>query len=201
MKEVFMRTKRTTVETERLVLAAVLTAIVVILQVMAILTRAVLPVFAINLVLIPIVIGAAIGGVGVGAWLGFISGVAILISGDATAFLSISIAGTLITVLIKGTASGFAAAGAYKLFAKKNKYLAVVAAALVCPVVNTGIFVLGCLTFFMDTIKSWGVGLGYDNAFAYIFLGMIGINFIIELVLNLVLSPVVVRLLDIKNKK
>ena len=196
-----MRAKRTTVETERLVLAAVLTAIVVILQVMAILTRAVLPVFAINLVLIPIVIGAAIGGVGVGAWLGFISGVAILISGDATAFLSISIAGTLITVLLKGTASGFAAAGAYKLFEKRNKYLAVVASALVCPVVNTGIFVLGCLTFFMDTIKSWGVGLGYDNAFAYIFLGMIGINFIIELVLNLVLSPVVVRLLDIQNRK
>lgn len=196
-----MRAKRTTVETERLVLAAVLTAIVVILQVMAILTRAVLPVFAINLVLIPIVIGAAIGGVSVGAWLGFISGVAILISGDATAFLSISIAGTLITVLLKGTASGFAAAGAYKLFEKRNKYLAVVASALVCPVVNTGIFVLGCLTFFMDTIKSWGVGLGYDNAFAYIFLGMIGINFIIELVLNLVLSPVVVRLLDIQNRK
>lgn len=196
-----MRAKRTTVETERLVLAAVLTAIVVILQVMAILTRAVLPVFAINLVLIPIVIGAAIGGVGVGAWLGFISGVAILISGDATAFLSISIAGTLITVLLKGTASGFAAAGTYKLFVKKNKYLAVVASALVCPIVNTGIFVLGCLTFFMDTIKSWGVGLGYENAFAYIFLGMIGINFIIELVLNLVLSPVVVRLLDIKSKK
>ena len=196
-----MRVKRTTVQTERLVLAAVLTAIVVILQVMAILTRAVLPVFAINLVLIPIVIGAAIGGVGVGAWLGFISGVAILISGDATAFLSISIAGTLITVLLKGTASGFAAAGAYKLFAKKNKYLAVVVSALVCPVVNTGIFVLGCLAFFMDTIRSWGVGLGYDNAFAYIFLGMIGINFIIEVALNLVLSPVVVRLLDIKDKK
>ena len=116
-----MRVKRTTVETERLVLAAVLTAIVVILQVMAILTRAVLPIFAINLVLIPIVIGAAIGGVGVGAWLGFVSGVAILISGDAAAFLSISIAGTLITVLLKGTASGFAAAGAYKLFEKKNK--------------------------------------------------------------------------------
>ena len=61
-----MKIKRTTVQTERLVLSAVLTASVVILQVMAILTRAVLPVFAINLVLIPIVIGAAIGGVTVG---------------------------------------------------------------------------------------------------------------------------------------
>ena len=196
-----MKIKRTSAQTERLVLAAVLTAIVVILQIMAILTRAILPVFAINLVLIPIVIGAAIGGVSVGAWLGFISGVAILISGDATAFLSISIAGTLITVLLKGTASGFAAAGAYKLFEKKSKYLAVFVSALVCPIVNTGIFVIGCLTFLMDTIRSWGVGLGYENAFAYIFLGMIGINFIIEVALNLILSPAVIRLLEIKDKK
>lgn len=199
--EVSMKVKRTTVQTERLVLAAVLTAIVVILQIMAILTRAVLPVFAINLVLIPIVIGAAIGGVGVGAWLGFVSGVAIIVSGDAAAFLAINIAGTLITVLLKGTASGFAAAGAYKLFEKKNKYLAVLVSALVCPVVNTGIFVLGCLTFFMDTIRAWGDGLGYENAFAYIFLGMIGVNFIIEVALNLVLSPAVVRLLAIKERK
>ena len=196
-----MKIKRTTVQTERLVLSAVLTASVVILQVMAILTRAVLPVFAINLVLIPIVIGAAIGGVTVGAWLGFVSGVAILISGDAAAFLSISILGTILTVLLKGTACGLAAAGVYKLIEKKNQYLAVLCAAVACPLANTGVFVLGCFVFFMDTIKAWGAGMGYENAYAYIFLGMIGINFIIELVLNVILSPVVLRLLKIKNKK
>jgi uncharacterized membrane protein len=195
-----MKVKRTTVQTERLVLSAVLTAIVVILQVMAILTRAVLPIFAINLVLIPIVIGAAIGGVAVGAWLGFVSGIAILISGDAAAFLSISIFGTIVTVLLKGTVCGLAAAGVYKLLEKKNKYLAVLCAAVACPLANTGVFILGCLVFFMDTIKAWGIGMGYENAYAYILLGMIGINFIIELVLNVILSPVVLRLLKIKSK-
>ena len=196
-----MRTKRTTLQTERLVLAAILTAIVVILQVMAIVTRAVLPVFAVNLVLIPIVIGAAVGGVRVGTWLGFVSGVAILISGDASAFLTIDIAGTLITVLAKGALSGLVAAFVYKAVEKKDRYLAVLSAAVVCPIVNTGVFVLGCLAFFMDTIRAWGDGLGYENAFAYIFLGMIGINFVIELILNVVLSPVAVRLLDIRDKK
>ncbi len=195
-----MNVKRTSIQTERLVLAALLTAVVVILQVMAILTRVVLPVFSINLVLIPIVIGAAIGGVGVGAWLGFASGLAILISGDAAAFLAISIGGTLLTVLLKGAVSGLAAACVYKLFEKKNTYLAVLLAAVACPIVNTGVFVLGCLAFFMDTIREWGAGIGYENAFAYIFLGMIGINFLIELVLNVILSPVVVRLLNIKKK-
>ena len=192
--------KRMTDYTRKLVLSAVMTAIVVILQVMAVLTRAVLPAFSINLVLIPIVIGAAIGGVGIGGWLGFISGVAVLISGDAAAFLAINIPGTIITVLLKGALSGVAAAFVYKLLENKNRYVAVLTAAVVCPVVNTGVFVLGCFTFFMETIRAWGEGLGYDNAFAYIILGMIGINFIIELVLNIILSPTVVKLIDIKKK-
>ena len=195
-----MNNKRTTVNTERLVLCAILTAIVVILQVIAIITRAVLPAFAINLVLIPIVIGAAVGGVRVGAWLGFVSGVAVLISGDAASFLAIDIFGTIVTVLLKGTVSGIAAAATYKLLENKNKYLAVFASAIICPLTNTGVFLLGCFTFFMDTIREWGDGLGYHNAFAYILLGMIGINFIIELVLNVILSPAVIRLIKIREK-
>ena len=194
-----MNTKRTTINTERLVLVAILTAVVVVLQVMALITRAVLPMFAINLVLIPIVIGAAIGGVAVGAWLGFVSAVAILIT-DAAAFFAISIIGTILTVILKGVASGLAAAGVYRLLEKKNKYVAVLCAAVACPVANTGVFILGCLTFFMDTIKAWGAGAGFDNAFVFILVGLIGINFIIELVLNVILSPVVIRLLEIKEK-
>lgn len=194
------RSIRTTVNTKTLVLSAVLTAVVVVLQVMAILTRAILPAFAINLVLIPIVIGAAIGGIKVGAWLGFASGVAVLVSGDAAAFLTVSIGGTIAVVLLKGLASGIAAALVYKLLENKNKYLAVIAAAIACPVANTGVFVLGCFAFFMDTIREWGEAMGFENAFAYIILGMIGVNFIIELVLNIVLSPAVIRLLNIKEK-
>lgn len=196
-----MNSKRTTEKTKRLVLAAILTAIVVVLQVIAILTRALLPVFAINLVLIPIVIGAAIGGVGVGAWLGFVSGLAVLISGDAAAFLGINLAGTIITVLLKGTLSGIAAACVYKLVEKKNQTLAVFLAALACPITNTGVFIIGCFTFFIDTIKEWGYGLGYENALAYVLLGMVGINFIIELLINIILSPTVVKLLRIEAKK
>lgn len=191
--------KRLNVSTEKLVIAAVMTAIVVVLQVMAILTRAFLPVFAINLVLVPIVIGAALGGVAVGGWLGFASGVAVLVSGDAAAFLAVDIFGTIFTVLLKGLLSGIAAALVYKLLENKNRYLAVLAAAVACPIVNTGVFVLGTFTFFMDTIRVWGEGLGYANAMAYIFLGMIGINFIIELVINVILSPTVLKLINIKK--
>ena len=195
-----MNGRRTTINTEKLVLASILTAIVVVLQVIALVTRAVLPMFAINLVLIPIVIGAAIGGIKLGAWLGFVSGVAILCT-DAAAFFAVSIIGTILTVLIKGVASGLAAAGVYKLLEKENKYAAVICAAIVCPIVNTGVFILGCLAFFMNTIKEWGTAAGFDNAFVFIFIGLIGINFIIELVINVVLSPTVLKLLEIRNKE
>lgn len=192
--------KRTGLKTEKLVFSAVMTAIVVVLQVMAILTRAVLPVFSINLVLIPIVIGAAVGGVGVGAWLGFASGLAVLISGDAAAFLAVNIPGTLIVVLLKGLASGVAAAFVFKLFEKKNRYFAVILAAIACPVANTGVFVIGSFVFFLDTIKVWGAGLGYENAFLYVILGMVGINFLIELAVNVILSPTVMKLISIRKK-
>ena len=194
-----MNIRRTNINTEKLVLASILTAIVVVLQAIALVTRVVLPMFAINLVLIPIVIGAAIGGVWLGAWLGFVSAIAILCT-DAASFFAISIIGTILTVIVKGVASGLAAAGVYKLLEKKNKYAAVICAAVVCPIVNTGVFILGCLAFFMDAIKVWGAGVGYDNAFVYILVGMIGINFIIELVINVILSPTVIKLIEIKNK-
>ena len=192
--------KRVSASTRKLTVASVLTAIVFILQIMAIVTRTFLPVFSINLVLIPIVIGAAIGGVGVGVWLGFVSGVAVLVSGDAAAFLAINEIGTIITVLAKGLLSGLMAAIVYRMLEGVGKFVATVAAAMVCPLVNTGVFIAGCYMFFIDTLKEWGAGAGFENSFAFIILGMVGVNFLIELAVNIILSPTVVKLIDIKNK-
>ena len=156
--------------------------------------------FSISLVLVPIVIGAATCGVEVGAWLGLIFGIVVLLSGDAAAFLSISIPGTIITVLLKGTACGFFAGMAYKALEKKNRYLAVIVAAIVCPIVNTGIFLLGCLVFFMGTVTSWAEAAGFTgNVAQYMIFGLVGMNFVFELLFNIVLSPIIVRLLNIRS--
>ena len=101
------------------------------------------PFFLITLTLIPIVIGSALYGAFAGAWLGFIFGVTVLLSGDAAAFLTINIPGTIATVLVKGTLAGLAAGLVYKLASKVNRYFGVICSALVAPVVNTGIFLLG----------------------------------------------------------
>ena len=186
-------------QTQKLVLGAILTALVIVLQLMGSFIR--FGPFAISLVLIPIVIGAAMCGYKIGGWLGFIFGVVVLLSGDAAAFLTIDVFGTIITVLLKGTLCGLAAGLVYKLMEKYNRYLAVIAAAIVCPVVNTGIFLLGCKIFFMNAITEWGAAAGFNNAAHYMFLGLAGGNFLFELVTNIVLSPVIVRVISFNKEK
>ena len=186
-------------QTQVLVLGAILTALVVILQFMGSFIR--FGPFAISLVLIPIVIGAATCGVKIGTWLGFIFGVVVLISGVASACLAVNVFGTIVTVLLIGAACGVAAGLIYKLLEKYNRYLAVIAAAVVCPIVNTGVFLLGCVIFFMDTVAEWGAALGFGGTLEYMFLGLVGGNFLFELASNIILSPVIVRVLNIKNKK
>jgi O-antigen/teichoic acid export membrane protein len=92
----------------------------------------------------------------------------------------------------------FAAALVYKLLEKFNLYVAVIVAAIVCPLVNTGIFLVGCRLFFWETIAEWGSGAGFANPAAYAILGLVGANFLFEMAFNLFLSPIIVRLLKIK---
>ena len=125
----------------------------------------------------------------------------VLLSGDASAFLTIDILGTIITVLLKGTLCGLAAGLVYKLFEKNNRYLAVISAAVVCPIVNTGIFLLGCQIFFMSTITEWGLAAGFNSAAQYMFLGLAGGNFLFELAINIILSPVILRVINYKKNK
>ena len=178
-----------------LVLGAVFTALVIVLQFLGSFIR--FGMFSISLVLLPIIVGAATCGYKIGAWLGFVFGVVVLLSGDATAFLTVNYWGTIITVLLKGTLCGLAAGIVYKALSKYNQYLAVMAAAVICPVVNTGIFLLGCNLFFLETIKGWGAAAGFNNVAAYMFLGLAGGNFLFELGTNLVLSPAAVRILKL----
>ena len=179
--------------TKNMVGVALFTAIVVVLQLLG--GGIKFGMFSISLVLLPIVVGSAVYGWKAGAWLGFAFGVAVLASGDAAAFLAVDVLGTVLVVLLKGTLCGLVAGLLYKLLAKVNRFVAVFGAAIVCPVVNTGVFLLGCKIFFYDTVAEWGAALGFENAAAYMFLGLAGVNFLIELGVNIVLAPVIVRLI------
>ena len=182
-------------KTKSMVGVGLFTAIVVVLQFLG--GGIKFGMFSISLVLVPIVVGSAIYGGKAGAWLGFAFGAAVLLSGDATAFLVINPLATVLVVLVKGIACGLVAGLLYRLFEKLNRTIAVFAAAMICPMVNTGIFLLGCQFFFLETVAEWGAALGYENAAAYMFLGLAGLNFLIELGVNIILAPVIVRLIRI----
>ncbi len=189
---------RATTSTQTLVMYALLTAIVIVLQVIGASIR--FGPFSISLVLVPIVIGAALCGKAAGAWLGFVFSVVVLFT-DCAAFYAVNIPGTVVTVLVKGIAAGFCAALVYGLLQKRNKTLAVIAAAAVCPIVNTGLFLIGCRLFFMDLLNTWAASLGFATLGDYVIFSLIGGNFIFELVINLVLSPVIVRLVQYRTGK
>ena len=109
---------------------------------------------------------------------------------------------SLVTVIAMAALmlAGCGAGMIYQLLAPKNQYVAVIAAAVVCPLINTGIFLVGCVLFFMDLIAEWAMGLGFgENVVQYMFVGLAGGNFLFELLFNIVLSPVIVRLLKIKK--
>lgn len=185
-------------KTRKLAGIAIFTAIVIVLQLLGSFIR--FGPFSISLVLIPIVVGAAMYGVAAGAWLGFIFGLIVLLSGDAAAFLGVNAIGTIITVIAKGTLAGLCAGLVYRALEKTNTYVAVIASAVVCPVVNTGVFLLGCLIFFMDTITGWATEAGFASAGTYMIVGLVGLNFVFELLVNVVLSPVIVRIIAIGKK-
>ena len=117
--------------------------------------------------------------------------------------MAVDILGTILTVLVKGIACGFFTGLTYNAIEKHNKYLAVAIAAIVCPLVNTGVFLFGCMLFFIETVAEWANAAGFaGNVGKYMIVGLVGFNFVFELGTNIVLSPVVLRLLNIwkKNK-
>ena len=178
----------------KLVILALLTAIVFILQFFGVFIR--FGMFSISLVLIPIVVGAALVNIWAGGWLGLVFGLVVLASGDANVFLVIDPVGATIVVIVKGVLAGLAAGAAYRLLSKINKTVGAISAAIICPIVNTGVFVIGAYVFFLPTLTEWGAAAGFANVAAFIFVGMIGLNFFVEFGLNVVLSPAIVRLIQ-----
>ena len=187
-------------ETKKVVGIGLFTAIVVILQMLGSFIH--FGTFSVSLVLLPIVLGAALYGSPAGLWLGFVFGAVVLLSGDASPFLAVNPLGTVFTVLIKGMLAGLAAALLYRVFAKKNETLAVVLAALLSPLVNTGVFLLCCKFFFMPVMTMWASEMGFgENVAGYMILGLVGANFLFEVLFNVILSPVILRLLRIGRSK
>ncbi len=183
--------------TKTIVGVGLMTALVVVLSIVSMNIK--FGPFTITLALTPIVVGGALYGWKAGGWLGFVFGCMTLF--DAAAFFAINVPLTVVLCLAKGTLCGIAAALVYKLLARFNGIVASVAAAVAAPVVNTGVFLLGCTAFFLDTIKAWGEAAGFKNVFTYYIVGFVGTNFLVELGVAIVLISAVIRIINLAPSK
>ena len=197
-----MNTTATTKKTQILTGMGMLTALVVVLQLFA--TFITLPVANPNLTLIPIVIGGAIYGKKAGAWLGFVMAAVILgtyVAGSVglgPVIMTRMPVETILITIFRGIMTGLIPAVLYSIIKKKDMVVGAFVAALLCPVINTGIYVVGVVWLFKDIyfeIKNISGGNIY-----WILLTSIAVNFTIEFVINTVLSPVILSIVKIRNK-
>ena len=123
--------------------------------------------------------------------LGWDGGVVLLLLGiDPVATVSLC--------LIKTIAAGYFATALYDVIAKKNPLGAVFAAGVVCPVINTGLFILGMLAFFTDTLYNWAGG---KPILTYILFGLVGLNFLVELGVNLLLATGITQIIKVVGSR
>jgi uncharacterized membrane protein len=177
---------------------AILFAIVVALQILASFIK--FGPFSITLALIPIIVGAAMYGARSGAVLGAAFGAITLMMAvngvDAGAHMlwQARPAVTAVLCVLKGALAGWGAGLVYAAAAKWSHYIGVFGAAFVCPVINTGIFIASMALFYRDILTIWA---GDTSVLYFALIGLTGVNFLIELGVNLVLAPTVVRIIQI----
>lgn len=159
-----------------------------------------------NFTLIPIVLGAILYGASIGAFLGFACGIVVLIQvimGTVPFYVLIwtnDPVVTTLTCIVKTTVAGFVSGLLFKWISGKNGLVAVFVASGIVPVINTALFIVGCL--FMNSV---GDMAGEQNVLVFILVGIVTFNFFIELAINLIVAPSVHRVIGIvdgtKRKK
>ena len=184
-------------KTVELAQLSVLAALIVVLQLLSYGIK--IGAFNLSLVLIPLVVGGVLFGARSGAVLGFVFGVVVVIcciSGmdvGGNILWNVNPWLTALVCLVKGTAAGFAGGAVAEIFRKENRpFVGVLVAAIVVPIIYTGLFVLGMWCFFRETLTVWAGG---QELVSYVFLGLIGVNFLVEFAINLLLSPVTERII------
>ena len=199
--------KQTTLNLAQL---AILIALIFVMQYIGTLASSPFKAMGIELsfVLLPIVIGAFLLGPFEGGVLGFVFGVmtvvlTILAPGSMTYILFESNPIMYIVVaMTKAVAAGIGSALIYmvldKLFKGRLVYLRTTIAAASAPIINTGIFLLGMELFFNDVISEKWAG---DQSIIIFLVGLIWINFVIEFAINIVLTPSIIRIVEVVKKK
>lgn len=198
-------------KTLRMVQLAMLVALVVVLQIISTLLPVLPGGVAITLTLVPVVIGGILLGKKGGFILGLAFGLIVMINvatgldKGSVVLWNESALSTAIICIVKGVAAGFIPAVLYELIVGKSgvnsvkptrKFIATLVAALSAPIVNTALYLAGMWILFNDLASSVGT-----NFIAYALVVFATANFAVEFIINIVLTPAIVRIVDVTKKK
>ncbi len=184
--------------TKNVVSLAVLVALLVVLNLLSTVFKVITNV---NLTLIPIVLGALILGVRGGVILGLISGIMTFIFGvvGVDPFTNILFVNspvlTFLTCVVKITVAGGLAGWIYEIISKKNKHVATFVASALVPIVNTFIFILGGLAMYNTVASNFS-----ENVLYFLVIVCAGVNFLIELGINLLVAPAIFSVVKVLDK-
>lgn len=148
---------------------------------------------SINLSLIPIVMAAILYGPLAGTFVGAVVGALTLAAPATGGFLSMNPWGTVIVCILKMALAGLVPGLIFKALGKKHFALGVILASLSAPIVNTGLFALGCYAFFYDALAAYATENSVSVSYT-LFVVYIGVNFFLEFGVNAALSPAMVYL-------
>ncbi len=173
----------------------ILTAIIAVLQYIAnVLPMGTLP---FSLGLFPIALGAVMYGPIAGLFLGVIEGGMVIIAPSTEGFMAYNPVFTIILCLTKTGLAGLVAGLIFLPFKKKLPLLGAIIASFACPIVNTGLFIIGCFFVFSGAFE---MTMNF-NYLMYIVVTLIGFNFFIELLINGALSPALYKIYDFASRK
>lgn len=182
---------------------SILAALVVVLQVFGGSLK--IGAVSLNFTLVPVVLCGMLLGVFYGTLIGFIVGAVtfiMVITGTDGWTLILFNQKPLVIILVcfvKSTSAGFLSAFMYKILGKKNRTVGSIVSSITAPIVNTGIFVLGMLII-LNTLES-SFDMGGKSVYYYLFILVIGINFIAEFALNVILAPTINKIVTLVNKR
>lgn len=178
-------------KTRRFAVLSIFLGLIIVLQLLA--TYINLGGFPITLTLIPIIVGGAIYGPTFGSICGLVFGMVVstmvIVGADPSGALMFSSHPiiTILTCLIKGALAGLCGALAYKYI--KNNKVGIVVSAIITPIINTLILSLSLIMFF-------------ESSFSAVIGIFISTNFIIELLLDIVIAPGLIVLINrIKSRE
>ena len=190
---------------QKMAVLSILIALIIALQVVSTFIK--FGPYNITLALTPIIIGGALYGVGAGTLLGGVFGLVILVigifgwdGGGTMALIQMRPVACIAIILLRGLCAGALSALVFQLLSRKSIHAGTMGASITCPVVNTAIFVLGMVLCFGDVLAPGAAEKG-QSFLVYTIMALAGINFIVELIVNVVLASGITTILRYRLKK